>query len=223
MSNKLKIGLAAVIAILLMIVILDHLPMKAITPVAGGTAQNCGGSVTCFTDLAANNLFAATEMWFTGSTDATAKAIIVSVGTLNTGTYAASSTVFAVANPFAATSTAEIEIKSGTGQATSTTLSVATSSPAMLAAGLARTGANSLGPTSLINSATIATSSAFDLFSGISTGSVSAISPGSGSVAKVIVGPNDSIAGFATSTAVGSAAANYTPGITGTYVITWSR
>jgi hypothetical protein len=217
MSNKnLTYGLI-VVGLIAIIALFTPVGQKVVKSFGGTAPQNCGGSVTCFTDLAAGNVFMTVEQWIGGSTDATAKEQIVSTGTCNAGAFAASSTLFSVANPFSAvgTSTAEIQINNVVGQATSTTLSVSTTtSTATLAAH------TSLG---LINSGLVATTSLATFSSGVTAGSIGMTSAGTGTQGKLSVAPTDSIAAYATSTYTNAGALNYTPGLACTYKITWIR
>ncbi len=174
--------------------------------------QNCGGTVTCFTDVAAGNVYTTIEQWLGGSTDATAKEVIV-----NTGTCApASATMFTVANPFASigTSTAEVQIENIVGQATSTTFSVSTSTSAGLAF---QTTAG------LINSALVATSTSGEtVVSGVTYGSNGATSAGTNSQGKLLVAGPDYVSGYATSTYT-DAVSGYVAGMPCQYKITWTR
>lgn len=147
-----------------------------------------------------------------GFTAATAEAEAVTIGSCATGT----STPFDVANPFSATSTASIDALTGFGQATSTSLYVGTTTQA---SGLASTNVSA----SLLNGAVISTSTQFSAISGITTQLGSGqISAGSGTIGKIIVGPNERIGAFATSTYGTTGAINYSPALTScTYKIFW--
>lgn len=152
-----------------------------------------------------------------GTTAATSLQCTGSVGTVAlSGTATASSTLFDVANPLAATSTAEVFIPNGKGQATTTLLSIGTTTQA---SGLALSNVSA----SLASSVSAATTTQFSLLSGVTsplgTGQVSA---GSGTILRVMVGPSERIGAFGTSTATGAGAANYSPGLAGgTYKIRW--
>lgn len=130
----------------------------------------------------------------------------------------ATTTLFAVTNPFAATSTASLMILGATGQATSTTFSVGTTSlPATASFTL-----SNISP-SLVNGAFVATTSQFSLVSGqtgqLGSGQISA----GNSVSRIIVGPGEVIGAFGTSTATGLGAKNYTGGISCQYDIKWDN
>ncbi len=95
MSNKLKIVLGVIVVLLVAgLVGWSASHSKSF----GNTAypQNCGGSVTCFTDLSVGNAYTNLTAWLGGSTDITARQQQVTSGTCNAGFYAASSTLFAV-------------------------------------------------------------------------------------------------------------------------------
>lgn len=101
----------------------------------------------------------------------------------------ATSTQFAIVNPYAATSTVEIQIV-GVNHATSTLFQVGTSTSAF------PTSSTSLSPT-LINT-TFSTSSKFAVWSGITVGSAGYPGSGSGTFTRLVVGPNDFVVGYAT-------------------------
>lgn len=136
-------------------------------------------------------------------------------GTCNAGAYAASSTLFAIANPFNATSTATFDDIYGTGQATTSQLLVGTST---LSSGLASTNvsASFINNTTMANS--VATSSAFYFAPGTTAGSGAGFSLAGGANMRTIqVGPSDFVVGYASSTATGGGATSYVPGIGCTY------
>lgn len=120
----------------------------------------------------------------------------------------ATSTIFVIPNPANATTTASIQIFTGTGNATSTTFSVGTTTKS---SGLALSDISG----SLINAGLVATSTRFTFVSGITTplGSGQSTS-GSGTITKVVVGPSEKIGAFGTSTYTGVEATNYTPSFT---------
>ena len=99
------------------------------------------------------------------------------------------STLFGVANPFGATSTATVYIDGVA--ASSTSVQVGTSTRTT---GITQTSISH----SLVNT-TIATSSAFDTFSGLTFGGNGYQTAGSGTYQTIIVGTNESVVGFATS------------------------
>lgn len=120
----------------------------------------------------------------------------------------ATSTQFAVANPFGATSTAFVRVIATA--ASSTVLEVGTSTRS--------TGQTltSVSPT-LIN-ATIPTSTTAQLVSGVLVGSAGYLTPGAATFAKIVVGPNDFVGAFASSTYI----TGFTQGIAScTYKIVW--
>lgn len=154
--------------------------------------------------------------WFLGN-NSTLGSIgeIPSTGSCNSGTYAASSTLFAVANPFSATSTATFQSVVGTGQATTSTFLVGTST---LSVGLVASNVSA----TFVN-AGVATGTQFFTSPGISVGpGTGYLAPGTGTFRTVVVGPGEFVVGQATSTATGVGAANYTPGLTCTYKIRWT-
>jgi len=136
------------------------------------------------------------------------------VGVCNSAT----TTIFAVRNPFNATSTATVLAIEGVGNATTTTFEVGTSTKAT---GLAAADVSG----TLIVNASVATTSGFYTASGIQSGaSGSYLSPGTGSARSVVLGPTQYIAGFATTTATGAGAAGFTGGFTScTYTIEFTR
>lgn len=145
-----------------------------------------------------------------GYTVATSIEQKASIGSCNT----ASSTAFVVTNPFAATSTAQVVDLVLGQQATSTTLYIGTTTKS---SGLASTDISA----SLANAALQATSSQAFLISGVTAPLGSGqISSGSGSISRIVVGPSESIAMYATSTYGGGGAQNYTPS-TCSYKLRW--
>ena len=131
------------------------------------------------------------------------------------GTCASSGTLFSVSNPFAATSTAELVLMVGTGNATTTTLNVGTSTSA--------TVTSQVG--SLVKTVSVATTSKFAIASGstlaLGTGQVSS---GTNSVIRTVVGPSQRVTAFATTTAVGAGAKSFSAGFAGCkYKIQWVR
>lgn len=203
MTNKAQFwfGLVA-IGLLVAILYFVASPKHAIGAVNN---SNCGGSVTCFTDLSVGNFWATGMVAYgPGTTAATELQETVLVGTCATGT----STPFDLANPFSATSTVTIESLDVVGQATTTSLSIGTTTKS---SGLASTD---LSPT-LANAASIATGTEAFIISGVTAGLGSGqVSSGTGSQAKIVLGPNERIGAFATSTATGAGAANYSPALT---------
>lgn len=217
MPNKLKIVLSILGVVLVLLVGYELLKGS---PVAGNTfpPANCGGTVTCFTDVAANNVFASVESWLGGSTDATALQRTVTTVNCSAGIYAASSTLAATLNPFNATSTASITRFFGTGQATTSNLLIGTSTAAT---GLIST---SVSP-SLVNSTNglATTTSVFIMSGGTSAIGTGQVTSGTGTVGKIVVGPSEYVSAFSTSTASTVGAANYVPGQSCYYTIEWLR
>ncbi len=127
--------------------------------------------------------------------------------------YAASSTLFGLQNPYAATSTATLNILNATGQATTTTLEVGTSTTA--------TGIASATISPTFVNASVATTAPATFTPGVSVGSLGFESAGTGTFKTVQVGPKDYIVAYATSTATGAGAANYIPGLVCSYKIKW--
>lgn len=124
------------------------------------------------------------------------------VGGLFDGAYVGSSTPFAFANPFAATSTCTLEDIGGSGQATSTAILVGTSSRSTGILGTTMTVA-------AFASSTIATSSAWMITPGL----YGATAAGGGAQRSIQVGPSEFIVGFSTSTYGGAGALNYVNGL----------
>lgn len=124
----------------------------------------------------------------------------------------ATSTMFAVANPFNATSTATIYLE-GYSNATTTTFYVGTST---VAVGLS---SSSVSPT-LINQQFASGTVATTIVSGLTVGSYGQLTSGTGTFSRIMVGPSDYIAGYATSTYSGVEAKSYSsPSCT--YKIKW--
>lgn len=155
-------------------------------------------------------------------------AVVQKSSTVTSGSCAlGTSTMFDVANPFngnsanfpIATSTAKLSIMyvQSTGQATSTTFSVGTTT---LASGVP--SAATLGG-SLVNAGLVATGTQATFTSGMSTFLGSGQISAGTSVGTVIVAPGERVAGYATSTYGTSGAINYVPGIPCTYEIQWDN
>lgn len=218
MINKIKewSGVIALVAVVLFLILNGSGKSPARL---GGVINNCGGTVTCYTDLGVTNgLYVAAQSWLGGNTDATAVSTQTSVGTIsgtNSGvSYSASSTLFSAVNPYSATSTASITLYDVVGQATTSSLQVGTSTALQ---GLSSTSVSK----SLVNAITIATTTHYDIVSGLTTNADA--SAGSNSTFRIVVAPNVAVSAFATTTAGGNQAANYIPGLSGTYKIVWSR
>lgn len=175
-----------------------------------GAAVACGGNTTCLV----GDLYLTADFVLGGTNISNALHQQVTSGSCASGT----STLFAIANPFTSgTSTASIEMLTGTGQATSTTFSVGTTTKST---GLALTD---ISPT-LVNGGVAATTTNFSMLSGQSTNlGTGQVSSGSNTLSKIVVGPSELIGAFGTSTATGAGAANYTPGITCTYKVKWTN
>lgn len=103
---------------------------------------------------------------------------------------AATSTQFAIANPYSSTSTVEIQVV-GT-VSSSTALKVGTSTTAF-----PNNTASNVSAT-LINT-TLATSTPFAVWSGIAVGSAGYPGAGASTFSKIVVGPNDYVVGYASS------------------------
>lgn len=134
-------------------------------------------------------------------------------GTAGTCVNAASSTLFAVKSPFAATSTASVIINIG-GNATTSSLEIGTSTVPQ----------GSAGTTALVNSSNgIASTSVFWAISG-----QTAANDAPGMIAataniRVTVPPAQYVVGYSTSTATGAGAAQYSPNFsTCSYKILWN-
>lgn len=130
---------------------------------------------------------------------------------------AATSTQFAQANPFAATSTATFKYLNAVGQATTTTLLVGTST--------ATTGRTSSNVSATFINLSIATSSVVFTAPGVNVGpGTGYTTSGTGTFRTVVVGPTEAVVATATSTAGGAGAAGYTPGLTScSGYIEWQR
>jgi hypothetical protein len=154
------------------------------------------------------------QFFLGGNSTATSIGETVSTGSCNSGAYAASSTLFAVANPFTSTSTATMQVISGTGQATTSVMLVGTSTTS--------TGITSTTVSPSFMNAQVATSAAFVTNPGILSGSLGYLSPGASTIRTVSIAPGDFIVGQATSTTSGMGT-NYSPGLTCAYKIRWTN
>jgi len=125
---------------------------------------------------------------------------------------AGTSTLFAYQSPFGATSTAAFESLEGTGNATTTSLIVGTSSQAV--------GLTSSNVTPIFVNASVSTSSPFYFVPGY----LGIQSSGSATAHVIVVGPNQYVAGEATTTAVGAGATSFGAPYTGCVgIIRWAR
>lgn len=116
---------------------------------------------------------------------------------------AATSTLFAVANPFAATSTVRLTVLRASTEATSTQLLVGTST---LATGLT----SSLISPTLVNG-TVATGTGAFAVSGVRLVTTGGTDAGANTSNIISVGPSEFVGAFATSTYSTSGSVNYTP------------
>lgn len=117
-----------------------------------------------------------------------------------------SSTVFAIQNPFAATSTLVVDSFSGTMGATTSDMLVATSTTPAPATGLSAT--SSLGA-NIFQIAAVAANTKFYSVAGVTIGPGKGYTnpkgiPGSNSFQTIVVGPSEWVIGFSTSTGSGS-------------------
>lgn len=118
----------------------------------------------------------------------------------------ASSTIFAVQNPWSATSTVEYVSLVGTEGATTTDILVATSTTNAPATGLNSTstlGANVINLAAITNGTNFSTLAGFTIGPGKGYASPKSI-PGSTSVGEFMVGPSEYVLGFSTSTGSGN-------------------
>lgn len=170
-------------------------------------------TATNFTEITASTGILTPLLQLGGSTAATSVSEQVSTGSCT----AATSTPFAVANPFTATSTATLQSFQGVGNATTTLLYVGTTTQA---SGLALAN---LSPT-LVNAASVATTSQFFTSSGITVGpGTGYLSSGSNTFRTIVVGPSEYVSAFATTTTSGMGT-NYVGNYTScTYKIRWQN
>lgn len=136
-----------------------------------------------------------------GATAATGIIEQSQVTACNQGIYAGSSTLFAIANPNNATSTFSITDMTATGQATTTSLLVGTS-----------TATTTNAPTGSLVTSSLATSTSYFFAPGTGVGTGN--SSGSNTYATIVVGPKEEVVGYATSTATGAGSNSFVPGIT---------
>lgn len=173
----------------------------------GGTSN--ADEIQLDSDLAASTFVQAGTYMATGGTrgSPTVTTSIIQYASLPTCN-SASSTVFAVAPPTSATSTATVTIQIG-GNATTSSLLIGTSTKS---SGLASTD---VSPTLVSNSSGISTSTIVWTASGNTTANANAfISAGASSQIRILVKPGEYLVGFSTSTATGIGAVNYTAGYT---------
>ena len=125
----------------------------------------------------------------------------------------ATSTLFSITNPFAATSTVTFVSLYIGGNATTSTLTMGTSTASTLGSPSA----------SLIGGVTLATSTTYYISGGVTVvSSPSQLSPGASAVRTMVVGPSQTISAVATSTATGAGAAQYSPNFTTcSYKLKW--
>lgn len=204
--NK-KIAAIALIVLLALAGLILH--KKGVT-ITGALSQNSNPS-TDFTYVRASDTVETDGYLVVGGAyGANSVTQKVSTGTCS----AASTTLFAVLNPFTATSTVVVQQIVGTGQATTSSLLVGTSTKSV---GLA---ASDVSPTLVNSSNGLATSTKFYFASGVSVGT-GFTALGSGTSQEVGVGPSEYVVGFSTTTASGSGGANYTGGQNCTYKLLW--
>lgn len=147
-----------------------------------------------------------------GSTAASSIQTITTV-TACSGAANATSTQFAVANPFAATgtSTATIQSISFTGEATTTSFQMGTSTQAV--------GYTTSNLDTVVSSYIVATSSNGFLNPGVP----GMLSAGGGNYRTIAVAPSEYVGGYATSTATGAGANAYAQGIACSVKIKWEQ
>lgn len=167
--------------------------------VAGATL-NPTAEPTGLTNLAVSGLFCQGGSNLCSSTNITTDVV---TGSCNT----ASSTAFAVLNPYNASTTASVEILTA-AQATSSLMQIGTSTTA--------TGLTSSTVSSGLLTATIATGSVPSFYSSGITTSI----PVTVTNYSVVVGPNQYVGDFSTSTYGGGGAVGYTP-TSCTYLVTF--
>lgn len=165
------------------------------------------GSITTGTFVSAGTTLAlGTASGGTGVSQA------VSTGSCNSAT----STVFAVANPYSATSTAELIMLSGIGNATTSSLTVGTST---------RTTGLTSALYGILANVSISTSSSFAISGGVRNGPIgNIVDAGSASVMRIIVGPNETVGAYSTTTATGAGAAGFVNTFGScTYKVRWTN
>lgn len=144
---------------------------------------------------------------------------------ITSGSFAdATTTIFAVSNPFSATSTVLCPVIQGQNGTTTIDILVGTSTSS---SGLTK---NSSVSATLLNITTIATSTKFFASSGVTVGPGTGFnSAGSGTFQTIVVGPSEYLVGLATSSYAGSSAigkqgiTNTNNTFSGTYTCEWQR
>lgn len=180
----------------------------------GGTVSPTGAVLSNpsgFTFLETSQaLEADSQFMLGGATGSTGIDQVPSIGSCASAT----STAFDIVNPFNATATAQVVSVVTASQATSTTFYIGTTT---LASGLASTN---ISP-SLANAALVATGTQSYMASGATSDLGSGqISSGVNTVSKIVVGPTENVAMYATSTYGNAGALNYTP-TSCSYKIRW--
>lgn len=123
----------------------------------------------------------------------------------------ATTTIFALLNPYSATSTFELRLLTGINGTTSIALYAGSSTTAY-----APKNGNVVS-TSVVNATPIATSTSFDISGGVGAGcGVGCPSAGAGTAIRVLVGPSQYIVGQATSSTAGAYSSTELQGITNT-------
>ncbi len=183
---KLAIGVILVAIVIAIVYLLGH---KAAVGTYGAISPT-DGSATNFTEITASVGAQLATLFLGGTTAATSIGEQVSTGSCASAT----TTTFAVLNPFTATSTATLQQFYGVGNATTTLFNIGTST----VSSIPTTGLTG----SLVINASVATGTQFFLSSGIRYGGL-ALDAGSASLRTIIVGPSEYVAGYATTTISG--------------------
>lgn len=215
MSNKIKLIIGGVVAA---IVIIAGLIGFSSSPEGRGAEGD-----TNFTNVVASGyITSGGSITSSGTLTASGAFSVTGTSTLNTftsyvstGSFAdATTTIFAVQNPYGATTTVDFAELFVTGASTSTiAISVATSTsqyPSSVSVG------------SLINSAALATSTLGYIVNGVTAGSTGFVSAGTAAQNRIIVGPTDYIVGLVTGSITGGVT-NPSNTFAGSYLIRWNR
>lgn len=192
-------------------------------PSFGATAAGLPSVVfSHLTNLLVNQNLGAVQTFFLGADPTTGGNPIQTNASLSSSIpcNTASSTLFSVAPPSNATSTAQLTLMILGGNATTSSLLVGTSTKLT---GLASTD---VSPTLVTSTNGIPTSTieyvASGIINGPGTNAQGFLTSGSGTATQIMVSPGQRVAAYSTSTATGLGAAGYVPGFTScTYKIEW--
>lgn len=170
----------------------------------GGTSN--ADEIQLDSDLAASTFVQAVSNFVLGGTRGTNGSGLQIYPKIFSSCNTASTTLFAAKPPSGATSTVDVGLLNLGGNATTTSVYVGTSTTPS-------PPASSNVSATLVNGAQVATNTVQWLSPGVTVGPANGfLSSGTGTFTSIVVGPNDWLVMWATSTATGAGAAQYTPG-----------